>query len=459
MKKIVLILSSVFLCFALCACSAGDVNENDSEFSISKIKKNYSKAHVLVLNGNSATLDGTKLKEYDYTWNYDTSMKEPEYTGDEPDTSKCYIAHDIIYYPEIDSSLFVQENYDGETEWVTHFTNDELKDYLFSTLPVLGNELPTDMMHSKEEAYNNPVIHITQPGDYIVEGNFNGQLFIDLGDKDETFNDESKKINLIFNGCDINCSVAPSVVFYSLYECDNKWEDSENHPNEVDISNAGAKVILVDGTENNFTGTNVFRLLKPVYKKEGSTTQKKLFKTDGAFYSYVSLLIDGKTGIMNINAPTYEGLDSELHLTINGGYVNIVSNDDGINVNEDGVSVFTFNDGRLTIFAGQGAEGDVVDSNGYINVNGGIILGASPSVADNILDSDCGTNISENATIIDNTSSIQGGMPGGPGGTPPEGMPGNIQAGQTPPEIPNGQGGPGGMPKGQGETPPEKPLN
>ena len=184
----------------------------------------------------------------------------------------------------------------------------------------------------------------------------------------------------------------------------------------------------------------------------------EIVKNDGAFYSYVSLLIDGNTGIMNINAPTYEGLDSELHLTINGGYINIVSNDDGINVNEDEVSVFTMNNGRLSIFAGQGAEGDVIDSNGFITVNGGTILGASPSVADNILDSDCGTDISEGAIVIDNTSSIQGGMPGGPGEAMPEGQPdkmpegGNMQGGQggTPPE---------GMPKGQGGTPPEKPIN
>ena len=45
--------------------------------------------------------------------------------------------------------------------------------------------------------------------------------------------------------------------------------------------------------------------------------------------------------------------------------------DDGINVNEDNVSVFTMNGGTLHIFAGLGAEGDGIDSNGYIVVNGG----------------------------------------------------------------------------------------
>ncbi len=446
MKKLLIIFISIVSCFALCACSANKASKNTSDYSLNNLKKKYSDVHLLVLDNNTASLDGEKLKDYSYVWEYDPSMEEPIYTGNKTDDSKCYIAHDIIYYPEIDSSSFTLENYDGEMEWVTHFTNENLKDYLFSTLPVLGNDLPTDMMHSKEDAFNNPVIHITQPGEYIVEGTFNGQLYIDLGDKDKTFDDEDKKVTLIFNGVDITCSVAPSVVFYSLYECDNEWEEDDEHTGVVDLSDAGAKVILVDGTENNFSGTNIFRLLKPTYKDEGTTVQKKITKMDGSFYSFVSLLIEGNTGIMNINAPTYEGLDSELHLTINGGYINIVSNDDGINVNEDEVSVFTMNDGRLTIFAGQGAEGDVIDSNGFITVNGGIILGASPSVSDEILDSDSGTEVSDNATVINNTASIQGGMPMQPDGEMPEGdMQGEPKG--MPPE---------GMP-GQGGTPPEKP--
>ena len=44
-----------------------------------------------------------------------------------------------------------------------------------------------------------------------------------------------------------------------------------------------------------------------------------------------------------------EGLDTELHLTINGGDITIYSGNDGINTNEDGVSVTTINDGSLTI--------------------------------------------------------------------------------------------------------------
>ena len=417
MKKVLstTLILGILLCFS--ACGGENITKTE-ESSQADICKQYPNAEVLKLDGNTASLNDSALKEYNYTWAFDPSMSEPEYSGDKPDTSECYIAHDIVYYPEIDEDKFVRENYDGEMEWVTHYTANGLTDYLFSTLPVLGSELPKNMMHSAEEAYNNPVLHITQPGEYILQGTWNGQIYVDLGDKDECFTDESKKVTLLMNGVNVNCTVAPSVIFHSLYECDNEWENRTDSISSVDTSNAGARIVLADGTENNFSGANVFRLLKPKYKNDSSKVQKKLYKTDGAFYSYVSMEIDGSTGIMNITGSTFEGLDSELHLTINGGYVNIVSQDDGINVNEDHVSVFALNGGRVTIFAGQGAEGDVVDSNGYININGGIIAGASPSVADNMLDSEDGTFVADDAVVIENVAGIKGGMmrPDGPQG-------------------------------------------
>lgn len=409
----------------LSACSGSPAGEDSSA------PESTSDSSVITLSGNSAALDGTPVPEYDYTWNYDSSCEEPYYTGTAPEADGVYIAHDIVYYPKIEPSLFTKEKYDGETEWVTHYTASGLEDYIFSTLPVLGSDLPTDMMHDADEAYQNPVLHITKAGTYRLEGTWSGQIWVDLAGEEDCFTNEAETATLILNGVDIECTVAPAVVFYDAYECDNAWEDREDAVREIDLSGAGATVIVADGTENNVTGTNVYRLLKPEYKKEDSTVQKKLWKMDGAFYSYVSLLIDGGdrgTGILNLNATTFEGLDSELHLCINNGYINIVSQDDGINVNEDGVSVFTMNGGHLTIFAGQGAEGDVIDSNGYIDINGGFLAGTSPSAMDNMLDSDCGTDVADDARIVSSTSgSAQSATPGTPpekpdGSEPPEGF-------------------------------------
>ena len=68
------------------------------------------------------------------------------------------------------------------------------------------------------------------------------------------------------------------------------------------------------------------------YKKDSKTVQKKLYKMDGAFYSFVSMNISGQekaTGILNITSG-FEGLDDELHLTIDGGNINIYAQNDGI---------------------------------------------------------------------------------------------------------------------------------
>lgn len=364
--------------------------------------------HSLLLASGSALLDGEAVPEYDYAWHADPSVVHDEvknapaeyYTGTKPSGEDAvYIAHDIFYYPEVNADGYKMVYYDGEPEWVYYYPVEEYSEYIWANLPVQGNELPVQMMHSEEEAWANPVLHITQPGTYELSGNWQGQIWIDLGDQDDTFADEEAKVTLILNGVDVTCDVAPALVFYSVYETDNGWEERDSYGPEVDISDAGAKVILADDSVNNFTGTNVYRMLKTKYKDEDSTeavkVQKKQRKIDGAFYSFRSLLIDGAekgNGILNVFAG-FEGLDAELHLTINGGKVNIQSQDDGMNVNEDGVSVLTVNGGELHIVAGLGAEGDGVDSNGYLVVNGGVVISAAKPMSDSGLDSDRGSYV------------------------------------------------------------------
>ena len=362
----------------------------------------------LILQTGTATLDGEAVPEYDYAWHADPTVVHDEvknapaeyYTGTKPSGEDAvYIAHDLFYYPEVNTDGYKTVFYDDEWEWVYYYPVEEYSEYIWANLPIQGNEVPERMMHSEEEAWNNPVLHITNPGTYELSGIWHGQIWIDLGDQDDTFTDETAKVTLILNGVDVTCDAAPALVFYSVYEADNGWEDRDNYGPEVDISDAGAKVILADDSVNNFTGTNVYRMLKAKYKDDNSTdevkVQKKQRKIDGAFYSFRSMLIDGQekgNGILNVTAG-FEGMDSELHLTINGGKVNIQSQDDGMNVNEDGVSVLTVNGGELHIVAGLGAEGDGVDSNGYLVVNGGMVISAAKPMSDSGLDSDRGSYV------------------------------------------------------------------
>ena len=240
------------------------------------------------------------------------------------ETAAVYTAHDIVYY-----------------EAGRDFTYGE------------GTEADE---HTAEEAAAHTVVHITQPGTYAVSGTLSaGQIAVDLGEDAE--DDQSAVVTLILNGVDITCTVAPAVIFYSVYECGSTDEDAAAAT--VDTSAAGANVLIADGTVNNVTGSYVARIYEPdsvVLSEDGTEVadSSKLHKYDGAFYSKMSMNVGGgedSSGVLNITADN-EGLDTELHLTINGGVLNI----------------------QVT---GETGEGDGIDSNGYLVINGGAVTAAA----------------------------------------------------------------------------------
>ena len=241
--------------------------------------------------------------------------------------------------------------------------------------------------HSAEEAAAHTVVHINAPGTYVLSGKLElGQIAVDLGD--DAKNDPNAVVTLILDGVDITCQVAPAIIFYNVYECG----DTENPSANVDTSAAGANVILAPGSTNRVVGSHVAKIYKP-------GTEKKLHKYDGAFYSKMSMNVGGE-GVLRIEADN-EGLDSELHLTINGGEIYIESGNDGINTNEDGVSVTTINGGFLRIdVAGSTGEGDGIDSNGWLVINGGWVEAyACGSSMDSGIDSDMGIHLGGGTVI------------------------------------------------------------
>ena len=257
--------------------------------------------------------------------------------------------------------------------------------------------------HSQAEADAHTVVHITKPGRYVLSGQLSaGQIAVDLGEDAEE-NPEAV-VTLILNGVDITCTVAPAVIFYNVFECG--VADEETATKDVDTSKAGANVIVADGTENNINGSYVARIYKSIELNEEGTEvidSKKLHKYDAAFYSKKTMNIDGGEkgdGVLNIKAEN-EGLDSELHLTINGGNINITSGNDGINTNEDNVSVTTINGGTLNIVCdGSTGEGDGIDSNGWLVINGGTIISqACATSGDAGIDSDLGIYLNSGNVI------------------------------------------------------------
>lgn len=406
MKKTILIMISLLMLFALVGC-----NEETT------VLQEYKDAKLIELNTDKATINNEDIQEFDYTWHVDPSVAHEEvkdapaeyYTGEKPsDDLSIYIDHELYYYPKLDTSKYKKANYDGENEWVYYYEDGVNNDYIFATLPCFENSnSPIDsMMFDESEAYNNKVLHIKQAGTYILKGKWNGQINIDLGE--DAFNDETQKVTIILNGVDIVCTVAPAIIFENAYECDNTWEERQDKLSQIDTSNAGVNVVVCDDTVNNVDGKNIYRMLKTKYKDDDSKdeikVQKKIRKIDAPFYSYVSMNVNGEEkgdGILNITS-SFEGLDSELHLTINGGIININSQDDGINVNEDNVSIVTFNGGTIILNAANGAEGDGVDSNGYVVINGSVLNINNVRVPDNAIDSEDGIKYISGKIYIDN---------------------------------------------------------
>lgn len=276
-----------------------------------------------------------------------------------PNSLTVFASHDIIYYE--DKETYASGNPYGE-----------------------GKDADK---HSAEEAEKHYVVNITKPGAYRITGKLScGQIRVDLGEKAQK--DENAVVELILDNADITCTVAPAILFQNVYECDGDRKKDNATPN-VDTASAGANLILQG--ENTVTGSYVAKIFKD---KDGD---KKLWKQDGAIYSYMSMNIFGP-GALTLNAAN-EGIGTEMHLTVNGGDVTVLSQNDGINTNEDNVSVTTINAGTLHIVAGLGAEGDGIDSNGYLVINGGTVISAAKPISDSGLDSTDGSFI-HGGTVI-----------------------------------------------------------
>ncbi len=307
----------------------------------------------------SALLAGCAPKEpsLDYASRFDTvteiALSDSGIDASGPNAASVFASSDIIYYED-------RDRYDSGNPY------GEGEDW---------------ERHSQAEAQAHTVVNITAPGAYRVSGQLSaGQIRVDLGE--DAYEDPNAVVELILDSADITCTMAPAILFLNVYECDGDW-DADTAKADVDTTAAGANLILRG--QNTVSGSHVARIFKD---KDG---EKKLWKQDGAIYSYMSMNVYGP-GALELTADN-EGLDTELHLTLWGGDITIRSGNDGINTNEDGVSVTTINGGNLNITAGLGAEGDGIDSNGYLVINGGTVIAAANPRADAGLDSDLGSFI------------------------------------------------------------------
>ena len=334
-KKILLLLVIVlFLVVFLFVCNGYD-NSNKKYFWDNEIN--------ISLSDDSILVNGDEIVSFD------------EYIA-----GKVYLSNDVIYYED--------------------------KDVYESGNPY-GAGMDSDK-HTVEEAGDVKVINIVKAGTYRISGKLSqGQIRVDLGEG--SYKDKNAVVKIILDNVDINCSIAPAILFLNVYECDF-LRDTNNATEKVDTADAGANIIIADNSENNLNGGYVAKIYKD------KTGLKKKWKQEGTIESRMSINIDSEeddSGCLNINA-AMEGISSDMHVTINGGNINITAFNDGINASNDLLSVVTINGGNIRIIGGTMEDGgDGIDSNGWIVVNGGIAVSAAHPHTDSGVDNEEGCYI------------------------------------------------------------------
>ena len=215
-------------------------------------------------------------------------------------------------------------------------------------------------------SYSNSVLKITESGSYILSGTLNGQLSVSV----------SGEIDLVLNGVTIKSSNTNAIDIVKAYEMDSSSSMSPSTAKKLDFTKAGAKIIIADGSKNTISGA-------------------KSSSKDGAIHSAVSILFTGETkgdGVLYVTG-TSEGIEVERHFLFNGGILNIAAQDDGVNAKTDNIAVAYIKGGKILVNSGLGNEGDGIDSNGYVIVEGGEIISSAKPGADSGLDSNKGIYI------------------------------------------------------------------
>jgi len=228
------------------------------------------------------------------------------------------------------------------------------------------------------------VINIKKAGTYSFTGELtSGQIAIDT-------NNINGDVEIILAGVSITCADGPAIVAYNV--------------NTKKAKNCNVIIKTAKDTENYVYGTRVKTSVigwsdqdEIVYNIEKGTSDEgkyfEQYKYDGAISSDITLTFEGE-GTLKFESGR-EGIEVKGDVIINSGNYIFNTDEDGINACLDGESVIEINGGNILVATKKdGPQGDGIDSNGYLYINGGNVYSfANPNTGDSGIDSDLGIYI------------------------------------------------------------------
>lgn len=283
------------------------------------------------------------------------------------------LASNIDYYISLSDNYIMVNN--------EEIPNDSNKNIYVSKITDNGG-ISKESIEANIEIKN--IININSSGTYEFTGQLSdGQISINA-------NEANGKVIIILNNVDITCENAPAILIYNTETKSSSCEVIIKTAKDSKNTISGGKIKQsVKGWSDQ---SEILYYIEKAYNDEGEYYER--YKYDGAISSDISLTFEGE-GTLIVNSISKEGIEAKRDITINSGDYTINSLDDGINACADNESIITINGGTIRVNVLEEAEeGDGIDSNGYIYINGGTIYSfASEKSQDSGLDSDLGIYI------------------------------------------------------------------
>lgn len=266
------------------------------------------------------------------------------------------------------------------------------------------------------------VLNINRLGTVSLKGDFKGMLALNT-------NNLSGDINILLNGVNLNTNTkkAPAIYVYNkdtLYTKANVTIETVKNTSNYIEGGKLKKISLMPSESldeykeyygkkysnySNYFGVYTKEQIDNILFAKVEAKESELkgydpfysYKAAGVISSDVDLTFKGK-GYLRVKSLNNEGIESKGNLTLDGGKYYISAFDDGINTTMgDGYrNTIKINVDELTIeIDPTSSEGDAIDSNGLLVIDGGIIKAFSKPGKDSGLDSNNGTIIN-GGTII-----------------------------------------------------------